>query len=106
MNPDEKQAVASIKTPKLAHYELRVRLLAPIHTTEPLNNTDNRTVLVDVLAAHSHSITALKATRDAMEADRRTWHHHPHMRAAMDAAVALHPDKRAYLTLEFAYLAV
>lgn len=90
--------------PKDARYELRVRLYAAVDTKQPVGPR-NQMTLVDILAAKSGSITELSKMRKAMEEDRLNWSQHPHIRAAMDAAVALHPELRAYLSIGFTYLA-
>jgi len=104
MNPEEKQAVASITPSKVFRYELRLRVLAAVVPGKPIL-AHNRLELVDLLVATSPDIEALDPVREAMiHGKDRNWPDHPHVRAVVEATLAMHPEQRWGVVVEFAYV--
>lgn len=112
MNPEEKQAVASITPSKVFRYELRLRVLAAVVPGKPIL-AHNRLELVDLLVAVSLDIEALDPVREALDPVREAlihgkgsmWPNHPHVRAVVEATLALHPTHQwGGTVVEFAYV--
>lgn len=99
---------APVNTPKgskVFRYELRLRVCAPVDTSMHMSVRDNRMVLADLLVASDSDSEQIERYSRLMTSAQPAFKNYPHIRAAIGAAVAMHPDKAAHLVLEVAMVA-